>query len=1297
ATGISIYGNNGNIISGSNYIGNWQPVKSQQGGIFKIIKKGTKYVGTWQTPDTETGRFGLGIIVSQGNIKTGKVFENSQTVILPLKNDTTSYYAGAGWSKGVYPIKTAKEWEQVLKGFQNPHLGISFSSVETNTQSTISLRPFPKEKDIFIGNSDPVFTNLPARINLADYGYTIPRGYSIKVFEKNGKEIPSDYLRENGKEILFIQADILPATVKELKLKIIPETKTQLVSTDLHVKKTNNSIIVTNSHLRAVITENGLSEIEINEGTGNWQGSTKWKKIYCKEIGQPSGKPVLIHSGRVVVLVKVGTGQKRRDYYFYNNSDLFNIDAPKDYYLKINKVKEVYVTLFDANCQADPTPTGSTTRPLPIAYPADWAFIDSGGAGLWFCATPGCTELQINRNQKEKTALIYPGISPKSQMTGHNYPPSILENTITKILPERVRMIFGIGNDSISGRKLLMESTPPISVMKINGQFISRENFDIDNSKDISTVYVIPGRTGKPDFLSSKWFFSMDSDNSIQCAFKFISSKDSKIPTKLNVYTPIDNGNQDGVMDSRDLKYPTAIFQDFSKNGEFVANSFFRGGIVDDGKVTFEIWNCYDNYNVGFVTGYWGEQFDLNGKPDGSIISLDTNGEGLWNIGYTGHSDTWSGEYGNGPVPPHTRSSQQGFFKFDFQKINPPRGLTIDFTNGYTNAMSGTHYGSGDYMTYWSGVRKVFDKRGFYYIGGNDWPQGTISLTNNGNAQMRWYGMEHWIDGQWYRNVQRWVFDLYRHNGNLSPYAHWDSPTRGWEWDFAIFGVQGYDPTKPVEFKDYYSPKHKIRIMGSWVPPAGWNFKKPLTISNKKWMQPWYWALKQKAIALVAYYDNKYREYQSIANPEAYQFWSVPGNGCYDIIKSKKPVSLFPLYYSSVDAHWHIKGAKFGYEVLTNDIPKIPEGKKIFYTGTEDAGVWAGDVEFVRPWATYFEACFARDKAGYMNTFLLDKNNDGFYGTRAWINYKTGQLKLISDNNLYEEKINITFPHTYKLTPKDYFALSSDYRKHYSQLGKGILQTFLPPQNPLHLTLPWTKVISASQAGIILLDSYYSPDKKPVWSNFWKNGYSRLFTSLSEFPLIIENTNTELTTTSLNGVKLLVILQPSKEPAYQDINIIDDYLKNGGRLIFVCGNNQQVANKWINNYGISLNTQKVEFNYKNDPFVKNTGFDDSKFFSGNISLLKKAKYRIYFSSGSGLNLSSDKNTKTLLKFEKTPLIVEKNIGKGQVIIISNKTIINNLWTAYNTADGRLGRIGNTLTQPNNNNFIDALLSSLLKE
>jgi len=239
-----------------------------------------------------------------------------------------------------------------------------------------------------------------------------------------------------------------------------------------------------------------------------------------------------------------------------------------------------------------------------------------------------------------------------------------------------------------------------------------------------------------------------------------------------------------------------------------------------------------------------------------------------------------------------------------------------------------------------------------------------------------------------------------------------------------------------------------------------------------------------------------------------------------------------------------------------------------------------------------------------------------------------------------------------------------------------------------------------------------SADRKKAgcaWSQFYKDGYSRLFTSLSRHPVAFKLLQAPWSKETLKNVRMLVLpgLNPAKPVAASESEALDAWLKDGGVLVASYPSRNEAARDEMNallaRYGVALGAERVLRDLSNDEWFYHMG-DKPPSQGWQIEKLGcfQNVHRIWYDAGV---FAPCKEAEPILTDSGRPVAVRARVGKGWIYAFGSDWMLNNRHNAIGSKEvvpllafsaGTLPRQGMTMVfgQPNNNRYLDQMVDHL---
>ena len=666
--------------------------------------------------------------------------------------------------------------------------------------------------------------------------------------------------------------------------------------------------------------------------------------------------------------------------------------------LSLSDVSEVFVAKFAPDWAISPSPTGDYSKEIAINFPAEWVYFQQPNGGLWLRGADATSRITVNRDKtdKSKASAILSG-----------------------------RFYLAPAADVEAAQKLFDASVPPeILVRGADGTWTNSFDRDGDGTLDRLTVEG-SAPDALPNFLDDRWTIDLKNDGAPELVLQFAAGGADK-PATCEIFADSNSGKADGKMDDVERKFPFARISDWNRDGRFVRGSVLTGGYIPD-----DLYECHFYHGwrtVGDMAKlpvdklenpafrYILKPYDLDGDGDTDILQTDN-----WNL---------------------TK------IHLDYDDVNPQHGLIYDAALGYPLLVfpAWDQQEEGNFMFFgWWGKHQLRDGA---FLTTGDWPQGTFNLDGDAAPEARFYGgiypdearpgLPIWQGGDqkaepFHQSIVRWCLDLDNDNGGVKNSPNAPGVT-GRDFDVCFWPVKWY---KPREMADggyrnapllpsrvvephWYSDAagNKIGIHGQFLPDK-WDGKKLSALGDKSgWMNSWKAATQATWPRLTAAFGD------NMSGAEVLQMPYPLISGHFDC--GAENLGSFNLYWNPLDGRVHMKGAEWGFigygkREMSNEQAKLWEG-------TWNGESRVGDVEHNRGALRNFVATFDGDGDGYLDTFLQDANNDGFYERRLWFDRKTQEVTLLENGQRLKYRAPLAFEEQ-EFSPENYAKLSESYRR----------------------------------------------------------------------------------------------------------------------------------------------------------------------------------------------------------------------------------------------------------------------------
>ncbi|MEI6033055.1 MAG: hypothetical protein WCS65_02090 [Verrucomicrobiae bacterium] len=568
-------------------------------------------------------------------------------------------------------------------------------------------------------------------------------------------------------------------------------------------------------------------------------------------------------------------------------------------------------------------------------------------------------------------------------------------------------------------------------------------------------------------------------------------------------------------------------------------------------------------------------------------------------------------------------------------------------------------------------------------------------------------------------------------------------------------------PDTPSAFKDKWGNSYSSSNI---YLPRDWDGKALKTFNKdgkpNDWVYGWQWAVAEAEWDTVGAVWSPFGD----NNPEAMQIYFPSERPWIRFDQWVRPTLTAPtlkdwkVYQNPLTGWLHLRGSQFGFWAGDGDrvtgpaVTQPPEvyntrwAKESYWEYSFDFSQWSHDVEFCRATVAPFEAYFDNGADGVFNVAMADFENDGLYDRRAWYDIKEKMVTLADSDGFAYVPAALAFPEEsprldrykslverYKqtiATRKDSWmdkAITSGTDPDYLDNKNNIID-YSPRQRRAQRPIEqFYAVVSPSDMPAVALDNVHDPawdglmpDPKSqaadrnratcAWSQFYMDGYSRLFTSLSRHQVVFRLLQAPWSTEALQNVRMLVLpgLNPAKPVAAAEAEALDAWLKGGGVLVTSYPSRNEAAcdemNALLGRYGVALGAERVLRDLSNDEWFYDMGNAKTPAQDWQIEKLGcfQNVHRIWYDAGV---FAACKEAEPILTDSGRPVAVRAKVGKGWIYAFGSDWMLNNRHNAIGSkavvpllafSAGTVPRQGMTMVfgQPNNNRYLDQMVDHL---
>ena len=1285
----------------------------------KAYREGDGFLGIWTSQNPSFSDFGMGLVAHRGSKlrigaeRVGKEGGNRFIVFQGRRRVRAQFHVAAAWSQEG-SVKDEHQWfaylqEQALSLAQPVRVDIGAGERRKTTD------PKPATiagKELFICNSTPLESVLPAEVCLKDYGLSCA-GES-RVAECSGKRYPVDILRERGRTMAVIDVPVPKAATARVTL-----TEAEWNGRSPFSSRRDGAILTVRAPaLEWTFDGNGLRKFSLPHKEVRGNPGAERLRVPTDGEGRPlHGRRFVVSSqaprpgaevrfqGRSVCIVECANGSR---YTLYARSPLWKAQT-RSYDEQLRG--RLAVSLFHSRAGRSPASTEGRAESLDLFYPADWAVVMSprGDMGYWVAPTQSASRLLASK-EDETVRIRHKPVDPKDQEdydalkarchSNSGYGP--WEDPAHRRTAASSTILCGVVQTPEEGRQLLMCSTPPLVV---------HENlaFDDFDGNGVADTVIVKDQDGNgPDFARDTWYWDMDSDGSVQSVFSFRDRAGDGLADDLLVFGDYDDCHRDGVVDLKghEGKYPLVAYHDWTGDGIFFDNSFFRGGPTSQDWLEVQMYaSLYTAMRVHEHSHTEKRGWDeLDGQMDWGLQALDIDGDGDWDVGT---------RFGFGAKKTPHRAVLD--LVCDLGDGNAAMGAVVNAATGYYFYRHFPNYHwSSDYPFWYTGEHRLDRCKDGWVPQVLDCPQGDLNLDDDPAPEVHYMGQCGVVDDELHYTVARMAIDMDNDNAGvtgppcLTVGVHHGG---GRSYDVCVLPKNFTTadslrrlPIYPYKKASVFSDRHgnEVRVLAKYVPD-GWDGKK-LTVfdddgKHRDWVRAWYWDMRQSwDLVMCLWRDGD-------INPESSQGWRPMHNLRYDCDLAGP--YRFALYHNPVTGFMHFVGSDFGCRLgmLRKEHRELLD--ECWWDGFDNS--WSclpRDCDLARGYSQSFEVYLDADKDGLFDTYLVDAENDGYYERRLWHDPTAKTLTLCHHGAFFTADATCEFT-SVGMELENYNRMTELFTNGKQTFSDRLLDTITVDDHG-RVTAPKGIELRPDETSrpVIALDTCHV--KSNPWVSHFPQGYSRLFTAFSRHQARIMALAGPYTQQRLSNVTVLVICGMDFDhlPKDAEIAALDAFIRSGGTAVVSYPEPGDVRavilNALLEPYGIGVIKEELSYDETNDPHILAPDtYDRSRYFRGRGKYLANHIRKLYI-RGYPLTIPSRTDVAALLHYREQCLVAKAQIGRGTLYVFG-VPLLNNRYTAHNVKNMPKSRfeyrqsMTHIWMMPDNNRFLDRFVDSLLAD
>ena len=441
-------------------------------------------------------------------------------------------------------------------------------------------------------------------------------------------------------------------------------------------------------------------------------------------------------------------------------------------------------------------------------------------------------------------------------------------------------------------------------------------------------------------------------------------------------------------------------------------------------------------------------------------------------------------------------------------------------------------------------------------------------------------------------------------------------------------------------------------FVGTYSPPSDWDGTAIKILAEDgtaaEWMWQWDWLQTRPWREL--YVATWLLDHKGAGEGAAV----ITGKDNFRVEADHDTSTDFSVYHTPLIDWFHMKGTEWGWWMIQSpDRAEIQQkyGNVFAEYGLFEANQFRYGNEVMDPdlrrfYADSFGVYYDTDGDQYIDTYLLDTDNNGLFDARLWYNHAKGQLLVAQGNTFRMASLKVAF-----VSEKTNLANYPDVRDLY--------RAKMATRDPV-LSKDGVFAIDGAVAARppmrILVDVYHHGE--PIWADKSRAGHSRLFTSLGRRPAAIAPLDGPWTASSLAPADAFVLAGPLKtQPSKQELAAMFAWVKAGGRLLVLPGASGQL-NTVLAGTGIEVATETTLSDTTKHNLHQYTWGD------GRPVDVPFNDEGLYVDQVRPLKLSSQARAILVQKSSAAVLAAEASMGNGLVLVVAGPSLIDNRFTAY---------------------------------
>ena len=474
--------------------------------------------------------------------------------------------------------------------------------------------------------------------------------------------------------------------------------------------------------------------------------------------------------------------------------------------------------------------------------------------------------------------------------------------------------------------------------------------------------------------------------------------------------------------------------------------------------------------------------------------------------------------------------------------------------------------------------------------------------------------------------------------------------------DYNPYKTAPPDDARGLEVKTYTDAwgNRLENFVGAYSPPSDWDGT-GIEVLNEdgtaaEWMWQWDW-LQTKPLKEL-YVATWLLDHKGAGEGAAV----ITGKDNFRVEADHDASSDFSVYHTPLIDWFHLKGTEWGWWMIES--PDRAEIQSRYGNVSAEYGLFEAnqfrygnevmDPDLRRFYADSFGVYYDADGDQYIDTYLLDTDNNGLFDARLWYDHENGQVLFAEGNTFRKAPLKVDF-----VSERTNLANYPNVRDLYREE--------MATQKPVLSKTGAFTIEGASEvepAMRILVDVFHCGE--PVQSDKSRSGYSRLFTSLGRRPAAIDTLDGPWTALSFEPASAFVLAGPlQSQPNKQELATLFDWVKTGGRLLVLPGASGQFDSV-LADTGIRVDLETKLSDTTKHNLQQYTWGDGSPI---DVPFNDEG---VYVDQVHPLILSGRSQAVLVRKSREADAVLaaEVSMGTGRVVVVAGPSVIDNRFTAY---------------------------------